>query len=116
MICLQTLHGSLKMLANLPVHIAAQADPQEQLCGDDHVLPNVLERLADDQLVMPDAGKAGAVDLRCIEEGAAVLIAIADGLDAVLFRRNLAVAVGKGHAAHAHLGNGQVVQLSCLHF
>ena len=64
-----------------------------EVTRDDQVLTNILQGLADDQLVVTDAGQAGAVDLRRIEEGAAVLAAVADGFDALLLGRNLAAAV-----------------------
>ena len=100
---LQPIHGGEEVLADVLVYVAAL--PQKQLGGDDYIVPHVLQRLADNALIVPDAGKIGAIDLRCIEEGTSVLVGVPNGLDAVRFGWDLTVSVGKSHAAHPYLGD-----------
>ena len=104
---LQTAHGRLEVRLQLVVDraVGKAATAQEELGGQHHVVAHVMQGLAHNALVVARAAEARAVHLGRVEEGAAVLVGAADGLDAVLLGRNLPVAVGEGHAAHPHLRN-----------
>ena len=71
------------MASNGFVDVTAQSDMQEQLCGDDDLITNILQRFTDNTLVMPDAGKARAVYFRSIKKGTSVFVSTLDCLDAV---------------------------------
>ena len=115
MVRLQPLHGALQMLPDRLVDVSEWAHPEKQLCGDDHIFPDALQCLAHDPLVVSDAREIGAVHFCRVKESAAVFIGISDGLNTVLFRRNLSVAMGEGHTAHAHRRDCDIAQFSGLH-
>ena len=104
---LQAPHRRFQVRPQLVVDRAAAkvAATQEELGGQHHVVAHVMQGLAHDALVVADPREPRAVHLGRVEEGAAVLVGAADGLDAVLLGRNLPIAVGEGHAAHPHLGD-----------
>ena len=102
------------MRTDFIVHAAAPVTGK-QLGRNHHIIPHAAQRLSDDALVVTDAGQSGAVNLRRVEQGAAVALGVADGLDTVFLGGDLSVAVGERHAAHADLGDFDLTQEPCLH-
>lgn len=106
------------MSVNRIVHRTGAANlgtVQEQLGRQDNVLPHVSQSFSDNALVVSGAGQVRAVDLRRIKKRTAMPVGILNRLNTVCLRGNLAVTVGKGHAAHANRRYSQFSNFSCFH-
>jgi hypothetical protein len=85
---------------------------EAELCGDDHLVANGLERFTHDFLV----GER-TVDFRRVKEGDAAIHGLADERDGLIFAQGMAVAEVQAHAAEADGRDFQVAftELAFLH-
>jgi hypothetical protein len=113
---LEPPHRALEVLAD-PLIGGTYPCIQEELGGNDHVIPYAGESLAHDALVVAALRprEIGSIHLGRVKEGASRLIGTAYGLDAVRFVWNGAVSVAEGHAPHTDLRHLDVAQRSLLH-
>ena len=114
---LQTVERPFQVLAQRAVRVASKAVARHHLGGDYHLVAHRGERLSDNPLVVPamQGGKVRPVHFGRVEERATMLERSAYRLDAVALIGNLAVAVGEGHAAHAHLRHFDAVESPRFH-
>ena len=100
---LQSLKRAFQMATQCFVHGAVLLrflGRNMEFSSQHDVSADIMECLADNALVMPDAGKVRRIDFRCVKECAAVIIGFAYGGNAVSLFGNLPISVGEGHASH----------------
>ena len=88
-----------------------------QLCSKHHILSEFLYCFADNPLVMSFIlrQKIGTIHLSCIEKCAAIMVCVPDSLHAVLFIRNLPIAMRKSHTSHTDFRYTEITDISFLH-